>query len=76
MMKIAIGKFIVLSFLSAFTFNAYAEWKCYAVDQRGHYWMSTGMTQERAAIVALNFCNAYSPYANSCHQSKCFEKEV
>jgi hypothetical protein len=74
---------LVLAVLSVmFSFNAYAEeevvqvqknWQCYAVDQGGHYWKSTGMTQERAGEVAMSFCGAYSPNGKSCQVSKCME---
>ncbi len=75
-MKLTLGKCMLLCLLSTVTFNAYAEWTCYAGDKKGHYWMSTGWLEERAARIAINFCTAYSPHPGSCHKSKCFEKKL
>lgn len=67
---------------SFFSFNIYAQqevaeaqtsWQCYAVDQGGHFWKSTGMTQKRASAVAMSFCGAYSPNGKTCQVSKCRE---
>lgn len=73
-MKKILGKFILLSSLSVISFNAYSQWNCYSADQSGHNWMSSGLTEESAGVVALNFCAAFSPNAESCHKTKCFEK--
>lgn len=64
----------LLSALTLNTYNAYAEWQCYASDKGGHLWMSTGMTQDHANTVAYNFCTAYSPNSDTCHISNCTEK--
>lgn len=70
-----------LVIMSIFFFvNAHAQevvqtsWECYAADQGGHFWKSTGMTQERALAVAMSFCGAYSPNGKTCQMSKCLEK--
>ncbi len=73
-MKLTLWKFILISSLSALTFNTYADWQCYANDSGGHYWTSTGTTQDRATAVALSFCSAYSPDSGSCQVSKCLTK--
>lgn len=65
---------VILSMLCLISLNAYADWECYTVDQGGHYWMSTGMTQERAVAVAMSFCSSHSPNGKSCQPSKCMEK--
>lgn len=72
-MKSVIGKFLLSGLLSMFALNAYAEWQCYAVDAGGHYWKSTGQTQDRANAVAMNFCTAHSPNGSSCQTDKCLE---
>lgn len=66
---------MIFSILCLFSLNVYADWECYTVDQGGHYWRSTGMTQDRAIAVAMNFCSAHSPNGKSCQPSKCLEKQ-
>lgn len=73
-MQLTIRKFLLLSLMSAVSLNVYAEWQCYVGDQGGHYWTSTGSTQELANAVATNFCTAYSPNGDTCQTNKCFEK--
>lgn len=75
-MKWTSVKCLLFSLLCALSFNVYSEWRCYAADQGGHYWMSSGSTEERASVIALNFCTAFSPHAGSCYKSKCVEKVV
>lgn len=73
-MKLNLWKFFLLSSLTIFTLQAYAEWECYASDVKGHRWASEGSTQDRANAVALNFCNAYSNHSSTCHPTQCLAK--
>jgi len=67
-------KIVVISMVSLFSLNTYADFLCYTVDQGGHYWRSTGTTEERATAVAMNFCSGNSPNGDTCQPAKCLEK--
>jgi hypothetical protein len=77
-MKLTLSHFVLkcisVSVFSFFSLNAYADWECYVADDGGHFWKSTGMTQERAVAVAKSFCSSYSPMGGTCHEDKCFDK--
>jgi len=62
---------IFLLIFSSLSMNAYAQFECFAGDKGGHYWTSTGQTQDRATAVAMSFCTAYSPDSASCQITKC-----
>ena len=66
-------KKVILTILCLFSVNVHADWLCYTVDKNGHFWRSTGMTQDRAVAVAMSFCSAHSPDGKSCQPSKCME---
>jgi len=70
-MKKLLWIFLLISYSSLFSTNAFAQYQCFVRDKGGHMWASDGSTEDRATTVAMSFCSAYSPNSSTCEFNRC-----